>query len=249
MTSKICDTNFDEGIWHNNKWIESWSSGDTGFHMTFTDPFLDKNEADIFGGKTKSIFAPLCGKSLDMLWMYNKGHSVCGVDIAEQAVQEFFDENNIEKNIDKVDNIGVLYKSKDERIKLYVADLFDMLPSVCGQFDVIWDSKSLVAINVADHNLYRDVLLGLMKPDSLYYLNTLDYDSKVWPGPPHSLPDEKVMELYGDRCTVNLMEEADATQMFKKLPRDEDGTISDPTFRALSTSPYLYTRWYRIKLK
>ena len=44
---------------------------------------------------TCSVFVPLCGKSLDMVWLLEQGFSVTGCEISELAVQQFFTENSI----------------------------------------------------------------------------------------------------------------------------------------------------------
>ena len=42
-----------------------------------------------------SVFVPLCGKSLDMVWLSDQGLSVVGCDISELAAQQFYTENSI----------------------------------------------------------------------------------------------------------------------------------------------------------
>jgi len=42
--------------------------------------------------------------------MYNRGHTITGVEIAEQAVGEFFADNKLEFVKETVDSIGTLYK-------------------------------------------------------------------------------------------------------------------------------------------
>ena len=38
---------------------------------------------------------PLCGKSLDMVWLAAQGHEVLGVELAPLAVEQFFAENEL----------------------------------------------------------------------------------------------------------------------------------------------------------
>lgn len=42
--------------------------------------------------------------------MYNKGHTVCGIDIAEQPLKEFFEEHDIDKDVEELENAAKLYK-------------------------------------------------------------------------------------------------------------------------------------------
>ena len=52
--------------------------------------------------------------------VYDAGHTVVGVEVVEQAVQEFFTENKLEYTVEKLDKIkGSLYKvnKKLDRVK------------------------------------------------------------------------------------------------------------------------------------
>ncbi len=42
---------------------------------------------------TPSVFVPMCGKSLDMLFLSNQGFNVVGCDISDIAATQFFAEN------------------------------------------------------------------------------------------------------------------------------------------------------------
>ena len=50
---------------------------------------------------------PLCGKSLDMKWLAEQGHSVVGIDIVELAAQQFFTENDLPFNKCKCTSLSV----------------------------------------------------------------------------------------------------------------------------------------------
>ena len=39
---------------------------------------------------------PLCGKTRDLKFLYDLGHSVIGIEAMEKAAQEFFDEHKLE---------------------------------------------------------------------------------------------------------------------------------------------------------
>lgn len=42
-----------------------------------------------------TFFLPLCGKSLDLLYLYQQGFQVIGCDIVEDACQQVFTENKL----------------------------------------------------------------------------------------------------------------------------------------------------------
>ncbi len=41
------------------------------------------------------VFVPLCGKSLDLLWLRERGHSVKGVELSPVALESFCMEHGI----------------------------------------------------------------------------------------------------------------------------------------------------------
>ena len=45
------------------------------------------------GGTRLSILVTMCGKSVDLLWLCSRGHSVTGVELSPIAVEQFFKEN------------------------------------------------------------------------------------------------------------------------------------------------------------
>ena len=50
----------------------------------------------VISGKSGcSIFVPLCGKTLDLIWLNEKGHTVMGCELSEVAAKQFFEENKI----------------------------------------------------------------------------------------------------------------------------------------------------------
>ena len=38
---------------------------------------------------------PLCGKSRDLIWVYEKGHSLVGIEAVESVVEALYTESNI----------------------------------------------------------------------------------------------------------------------------------------------------------
>ncbi|XP_052774444.1 probable thiopurine S-methyltransferase [Mya arenaria] len=259
-------------VMSNEAWKQRWVDRNIAFHQDKPDPYLAEEEARMFGGQPRTVFQPLCGKTTDMIWMWERGHTVVGVEVAEQGVREFFEENGLTPESEAVENVGTQYTTKDGRLRLYAADLFNLSMAVCGQFDVIYDRRSLVAINTADHRRYRDLLLSLMKPDGVYYLSVLEYDPAVWPGPPHSIGDSLVRDLYGEQCNIDLVLETDRsgknindiamkTTTSKEAgsidAKHEDETKPEPETKpklssagaAIKSSSYVLDRWYRMTLK
>ncbi|XP_077991305.1 putative thiopurine S-methyltransferase isoform X2 [Glandiceps talaboti] len=163
------------------------------------------------GRKGLKIFVPLCGKSIDLIWLAQQGHDVTGVEYSDIACEAFFKENNIEYSAAPAENLkdGKLYTSKDNKIKIYQCDFFQFSSDVAGQFDAAWDRGAFGAITAEDRKKYSDVLISVMKPDSVCLMTTLQYDTTVMKGPPRHVPLEVIQEYYGERFDIKPVCEHD----------------------------------------
>ena len=43
-----------------------------------------------------NVLVPLCGKSLDMLWLAEQGYTIVGLEMVKHAVEAFFIENHLD---------------------------------------------------------------------------------------------------------------------------------------------------------
>ncbi|ELT90016.1 hypothetical protein CAPTEDRAFT_225489 [Capitella teleta] len=128
------------------------------------------------GRKQQKIFVPLCGKSLDMKWLLDEGHTIVGVEYVPKAVMEFFKEQNIQYTVHEVPAIsGTLYKSSDGRLRLYCCDFFTFNSEIESGFDAVWDRASFVAIPADRQIEYADIILSLMSPHARYLMESYEY--------------------------------------------------------------------------
>ena len=74
--------------WHNR-----WDNGLVGFHMEDVNPYLQKYWPALDIQPGQKVFVPLCGKSIDMLWLAGQGYAVVGVEIRPVAIETFFNDS------------------------------------------------------------------------------------------------------------------------------------------------------------
>lgn len=198
-------------VMESSDWVKRWEEGATGFHKTTIHPLLEQHVGTMINGRSNiRIFVPLCGKALDMKWLAAEGHTVIGVDVAKQALEEFFAEHNIQYSIETASGVdGTLYQSEDKKLQLYCCDLYTFSKDVAGQVDGVWDRGGLVAINNKDHEKYVTIMKSIMAPGCRYLLSAVQYEEIKYGGPPHHLSDEAVEELFED-CDVSLIDDTDA---------------------------------------
>ena len=106
-----------------NYWQERWEREETGFHKNEINPYLHQywQELDLVQGS--EVFVPLCGKSRDMLWLREQGHSVLGVELSTIAVQAFFKENGL---IPHHVTCGKFDHYEANGIRILCGDFFDL---------------------------------------------------------------------------------------------------------------------------
>ena len=89
------------------------------------------------------VFVPLCGKSLDLLWIARQGHKVVGVELSPVAVRAFFRESKLQPTRRKAGKF-TLWESGNVRI--LCGDFFDLAASDLGHISIVFDRASLTAL-------------------------------------------------------------------------------------------------------
>lgn len=71
-------------FWH------KWESNQIGFHLPEVNPYLQRHWSQLTLPTQARVLVPLCGKSLDLLWLAGRGHPVLGVELSQKAIEDFF---------------------------------------------------------------------------------------------------------------------------------------------------------------
>ena len=197
-------------------WKGLWKDGNTGWHRNEVNAFLIKYFDELTGGRSNlRFFVPLSGKSADMLWLADKGHTVVGVELAKQANECFFAENNLTFTVEIIEISAVsepveVYKCKEKRITIFSCDLFAVTENdVGGKFDAIWDRGSLVAVapSFGDRGKrYTTKMRSLLASDGNYLLESCYYEVDRGMNPPASITDEQINDMYEEDFTIKKLE-------------------------------------------
>ena len=73
-------------------WHARWEANQIGFHRDEINVYLERYWPALGLDPGSRVLAPLCGKSLDLLWLREQGHMVTGIELSRIAVQAFFEE-------------------------------------------------------------------------------------------------------------------------------------------------------------
>jgi len=194
-------------------WENQWQKGDISFHLPEVNEKLLANMDELIGvteggvGAVKNILVPLCGKSVDMVHLHSKGHTVVGCEGVEMACTQFFTENSIEFTRTPLEGIdGSLFSSADGRLRLYQCDFLALTAEVVNtKFDAVWDIQALVSINPRDRKQYVRTVRSLLAEDFRYLLVTIEYEPFAHLGRPHSISYNAVKELFGSFSNVKFV--------------------------------------------
>ena len=69
------------------------------------------------------VIVPLCGKSLDMLWLAEQGYSVVGLEMVEEAIMAFFKENSLQFASEKT---AAHTKHSSQNFTIYQGNVFEL---------------------------------------------------------------------------------------------------------------------------
>jgi len=174
-------------------WLHFWESNETNCHSdTITQELVEYFELFELEPGDK-VFVPLCGKSLDMLYIMNQGFSVVGVEISEIGVRQFFRENDLTYKITRVDDFE-LYSS--ENLEIYCGDFFLLTSKHLNNVKAVLDSKSLIALEPDLRQKYVKYLNDIISVGARILLVTLQYPQHQMSGPPFSVDKSEVESLF-----------------------------------------------------
>jgi thiopurine S-methyltransferase len=202
-------------------WYKRWQEKRIGFNQSAVNPLLIEyfNHLNLPAGS--SVFVPLCGKSIDMVWLAAQGYDVVGVELVETAVQEFFAEQNIQPTVSQhAENPAIkCYQGQlpnqisghpsVQTITLWVADIFALTPTDIGSIGAVYDKAALIALPADMRTKYSEQIRQLSgnvnKVDSKaapQLLVTLNYDQSKKDGPPFSINGKQLQQYYGSHYQI-----------------------------------------------
>lgn len=173
-------------------WLERWRNQDIGFHQPEYHALLQKYWPQLRLAAGSPVFVPLCGKSLDMVWLAERGHRVIGAELSEIAVDAFFAERGLAPGRREEGRFVVKAAGPYE---IWCGDIFDPPPAALQPAAATYDRAALIAFPAALQRPYAEKLSALL-PDAPVLLITLDYDPRQMQGPPFATPTRQVLDLF-----------------------------------------------------
>lgn len=174
-------------------WCQKWQSKDIGFNQMQPNKLMQRFFPSLKLRPGSRVFVPLCGQSIDMLWLIEQGYQVVGVEFSQIACSTFFKENNINVNITEIKDFTIY---SGEKITIFCGDFFKLSQVILGKIDAVYDRAALIALPAAIRRSYAEHLVEWMAPVSVILLITTMYDQNEMQGPPFSVGKDELHTLY-----------------------------------------------------
>lgn len=181
-------------------WHKKWSDGKIGFHQTEINPYLQAFWKYLGLQGEEKVFVPLCGKSMDMLWLREQEHEVVGVELSDSACEAFFSENEISPLLKEMDGFTSRYV---DGIELLCGDFFQLKTEHLAGVEAVYDRASLIALPEPMRQEYVNCLLDVLPKGVSMLLVTLEFESEA--GPPFSVKGDEVEKLYGEFFKISCL--------------------------------------------
>lgn len=191
----------EEGFWQTR-----WQRDQIGFHLNIVNPDLEIYWPQLNIAKGSKVFVPLCGKSVDLCWLAEQGHTVLGIELIEKAVTDFFVEQSLTPVISQQ---GPFTAYTAGEITVLHGDFFHLTAEDLAEYNAFYDRAALIALPDDLRKDYAAHLSKIMPQGCKGLLLTMDYPQHQMKGPPFAVPREQIEELLGDAFVVECCQERD----------------------------------------
>lgn len=209
-------------------WQERWARNQIGFHLPEVNPYLQRHWPQLALAEGSKVLVPLCGKSLDLMWLASHGLRVMGVELSEQAVEAFFSEQNLVPRITRR-NAFTVYQA--DLIEVWCGDFFALDAEALIGCAALYDRAALIALPPLMRAQYAEQLSRLLPSGCQGLLITLDYDQTQKAGPPFAVTDEEVKVLFGSDWTLKALQEQDVLQESWKFVQEGVTQLDERVYR------------------
>ncbi|WP_397541606.1 thiopurine S-methyltransferase [Roseovarius salis] len=186
-------------------WHERWQTGQIGFHEGHVNRMLKTYINRLQMADGARVFLPLCGKTRDIAWLKERGYRVVGSELSGIAIAELFDEMELAP---EVTGDAALRRHAAGGVEVFEGDFFALTPDTLGPVHGVFDRAALVALPQDLRQRYARQMIRLTAP-APQLLVTFVYDTARMDGPPFSVEETEIRELYGAEYGVEMLDDLD----------------------------------------
>lgn len=214
----------------NELWQQCWRDRASDFHALAVNPLLQQFWSGLQLKHASRVFVPLCGKSLDLLWLVQQGHSVIGVELSPLAVRAFFRENHLQPARRK---LGAFTLWEHGQLAILCGDFFRLSAVDLGEIDAVYDRAALTALPEDLRILYLKHLEAILPASCKMLLLTTD-EAETGEGETEALAvADEITSLYAARFEIVLEHVAPAVDISAISESNPQGLIAHKVYRLM----------------
>jgi len=187
-------------------WHQRWHDNQIGFHQDKPTPLLLKHWPAIGMPAGATVFVPLAGKSLDMAWFASQGYRVLAVELSPVAIKQFISEHGVVPEV-RESRYGTHYLAG--AVELVCGDVFSLDANALADCSAVLDRAALIALPPELRERYVSEVYSLLPQGCRGLLITLEYPQSEKQGPPFSVTEGEVRELYSRDWDIEVLERRD----------------------------------------
>jgi thiopurine S-methyltransferase len=180
-------------------WLNRWRTAQIGFHQAAVDRHLKAYWPLLKLPANSPIFVPLCGKSLDLMWLRERGHSVIGVELSPVALESYFMEHGIPA---RRRVLGCFDVYEADGFTLFCGDYFQLSPALLGGVSAVYDRAALISWTPNAREAYVKHLTSLTTAGTQTLLIAVEFPPEQMSGPPFPVTRDTVENLYSSHYSI-----------------------------------------------
>ena len=223
-------------------WDMLYQKGKDEWTKEAADQELLKFRSTLTESKTGlDIFVPMCGKTKVMLSLAEEGHRVVGIEWSKVAVEQFFEENNLEYTTQLCSIGGTdipMYKAKGKAVTIYCGDFFAFKQHKLGPFDCVFDHGALgcfdFQMEASSRSAYAEIINSFTKTGGRILLSIFDYEHSEHPTIPFAVTETEVGVLFEEYFKLQLLQGFDGKKMLDIFKHPQDTLLPVLSFSRFS---------------
>lgn len=209
-------------------WQSRWAQNQIGFHQSEVNPYLERYWPSLGLAQGCKVLAPLCGKTLDLVWLAGQGHKVLGVELAERAVEDFFAEQGLTPEVSQA---GELRRYSAGAIEILQGDFFAVTAAHVADCHALYDRAAIIALPPSMRDDYVTHLERILPRPCDGLMVTLEYEQARLEGPPFSVPEVEVRRHLEAGWEVVMLERNDVLEQNWKFASRGLDSLYEPAFK------------------
>jgi thiopurine S-methyltransferase len=197
---------------HHDFWHERWQTGQIGFHQAAVHPFLERYWPQLGVPAGARVYVPLCGKSLDMAWLAERGHRVVGSELSSIAIADFFAGRGLSAKRSTVTTqaaAAAFTRHAAGPYEIFEGDALALTTDMLGTVDAAYDRAALVALPPVMREAYAASMARLLAGGARVLLIAFEYPQELKGGPPFSVDAAEIHRLFAPAFEVEQIERLD----------------------------------------